>query len=66
MKFYMFRAAPLSIIMSFSLYTLQWYMSYIFADNLQAGLGWNLEFHLVPASKQSTQSDLYLMLYVQS
>ena len=27
-KLYMFRAAPLSIIRSFSLYTQQWYMSY--------------------------------------
>ena len=27
----MFRTVPLSIIRSFSLYTQQWYMSYIFA-----------------------------------
>jgi len=32
----MFRTIPLSIIMSFSLYTQQWYMSYSFADSLQA------------------------------
>ena len=29
----MFRAVPLSIISSFSLYTQQWYMSYRFADS---------------------------------
>jgi len=40
-KLYMFRTVPLSIIMSFSLYTQQWYMSYRFADSLQAGSGWN-------------------------
>ena len=31
----MFRAVPLSIIRSFSLYTEQWYMSYWFVDSLQ-------------------------------
>jgi len=31
-KLYMFRTLPLSIIISFSLYTQQWYMSYRFAD----------------------------------
>ena len=35
MKLYMFRTVPLSIIRSFSLYAQQWYMSYMFADNLQ-------------------------------
>jgi len=35
----MFRTVPLSIIRSFSLYTQQWYMSYRFADSLQAGSG---------------------------
>ena len=39
MKLYMFRTVPLSIIMSFSLYTQQWYISYRFADSLRAGLG---------------------------
>jgi len=39
MKIYMFRTVPLSIIRSFSLYTQQWYMSYRFADSLQAGSG---------------------------
>ena len=37
----MFRTVPLSIIRSFSLYTQQWYISYTFADSLQAGSGWN-------------------------
>ena len=41
MKLYMFWTVPLSIIRSFSLYTQQWYMSYRFADSLQAGSGWN-------------------------
>ena len=40
-KLYMFRAVPLSIIRSFSLYTQQWYMSYRFADSLRAGSGRN-------------------------
>jgi len=33
----MFRTVSLSIIGSFLLYTQQWYMSYRFADSLQAG-----------------------------
>jgi len=37
----MFRTVPLSIIRSFSLYTQKWYMSYRFADSLQAG-SWTL------------------------
>ena len=37
MKPYMFRTVPLSIIMSLSLYTEQWYMSYRYADSLRAG-----------------------------
>ena len=41
LKLEMFRTVPLSIIRSFSLYTQQWYMSYRFADSLQAGSGWN-------------------------
>jgi len=32
MKIYMFRTVPLPIIRGFSLYTQQWYMSYMFAD----------------------------------
>jgi len=35
MKLYMFRAAPLSTISSFSLYTQQWITSYKFADSLR-------------------------------
>jgi hypothetical protein len=35
----MFQTVPLSIIRSFSLYTQQWYMSFRFADSLQAGSG---------------------------
>jgi len=37
----MFRTDPLSIIRSFSLHTQQWYMSYRFADDLQAESGRN-------------------------
>ena len=37
----MFRTVPLSIIRSFSLYTQQWCMSYMFADSLRAGSGRN-------------------------
>jgi hypothetical protein len=37
----MFRAAPLSIIRSYSLYTQRWYMSYRFVDSLWAESGWN-------------------------
>ena len=37
----MFQTFPLSIIISFSLFTQQWYMSYRFADSLQAGSGRN-------------------------
>ena len=36
-KLYMFRTVPL-YIMSFSLYTQQWYMSYRFADSLRASV----------------------------
>jgi len=31
----MFRTVPLSIIRSFSLYTQQWYMLYMFTDNCE-------------------------------
>jgi len=37
----MIRTVPLAIIMSFSLYKQQWYMSYRFVDSLRAGSGWN-------------------------
>jgi len=44
------------------------YMSYSLADCLLKGMRWNsMEFHPVPASKQSTNLyDIYLMLCVQS
>jgi len=35
----MFRTVPLSITSSFSLYTQEWYMSYMFADSLRSGSG---------------------------
>ena len=35
-KLYMFRTVPLSIISSFSLCAQEWYMSYMFADSLEA------------------------------
>jgi hypothetical protein len=38
MKLYMFQTVPLSIVRRFSLYTLQWYMSYWFVDSLQAAM----------------------------
>jgi len=50
MKFYMFRTVPLSIIMSFSLYTQQWFMSDIFADSLRAGSGRNPSVLILLAS----------------
>ena len=40
MKLYIFRAVLLSIIRSFPLYTRQRYISYRFADSLQAGSEW--------------------------
>jgi len=48
----MFRTVPLSTIRSFSLYTQQCYMSYRFADRLQAGTGRN-RFRPVPARVSS-------------
>jgi hypothetical protein len=41
MNLYMFRAVPLSITRSFSLYTQQWYMSYSFPDSLRAVSSWS-------------------------
>jgi len=38
---YMFQTVPLSIVRSFLLYTQQQYMSYRFADSLEAGSGQN-------------------------
>ena len=53
----MFRTVPLSIIRSFSLYTQQWYMSYRFADSLQAGSGRSVLILL--ASCQANLYDIY-------
>ena len=50
----MFRTVPLSII-SFSLYTQQWYISYMFVDSLRAGSGRN-QFRPDPARKLSAVS----------
>jgi hypothetical protein len=67
-SFYMFRTVFPSIIRSSRLYTHNIrYMSYRLGDFLLAGTRWNCKFHLVPASKQSTNLyDIYLMLGVQS
>jgi len=47
----MFQTVPLAIIMSFTLYTQQWYMSYRFSDSLRAGFGIKLNmFQTVPLS----------------
>jgi hypothetical protein len=48
---YMFRTVPLPIIRSISLYTQQWYVSYMFSDCLQAGSGWNILIRLQAVSK---------------
>jgi len=60
-KIYMFRTVPLSIIMSFSLYTQQWYMSYRFADSLRdRKLSANLYGNPDPARKLSANLyDIY-------
>jgi len=59
MKLYVFRTVPLSIISSFSLYTQQWYMSYMFADSLLASRI-RMEFHPNPAHKLSANLyDIY-------
>jgi len=49
----MFRTFPLSIIGSFSLYTQQWYMSYSFADSLQAGSRRNSILILLASCQQT-------------
>jgi hypothetical protein len=51
---HMFRTVPLSIIMSFSLYTQQWCMSYRFADSLWAGSGWNARILLASCQQTCT------------
>ena len=52
MKLYMFWTVPLSPTRSFSLYTQQWYMSYWFADSLQAESGCSIL--ILPTSCQQT------------
>jgi hypothetical protein len=42
MKLYMFRTVPVSINRNFLLHTQQWYMSYRFDDNMQAGSEWSI------------------------
>ena len=49
----MFRTVPLSIIRSISLYTQQCYMSYRFADSLQAWSGWNSILILLASCQQT-------------
>ena len=57
----MFRKVPLSIVRSFPLYTQQWYMSYSFADSLQAGSGRNILILL--ASCQQTCMTYTIAMY---
>jgi len=54
----MFRAVPLSIIRSFSLYTQQWYRSYSFVDSLRAGSG-RSSVLILPASCQQNLYDIH-------
>ena len=54
----MFRAVPLSIVRSFSLYTQQWYISYRFADSLRAGSGRNW-FDCAAELNQFRPDDIY-------
>jgi len=58
----MFRTVPLSIIRSLVLYTQQWYMSYRFADSLQAGSGRSVLILL--ARCNCNLYDIYLLLCV--
>jgi len=47
MKLYMFQTISQFIIISFSLYTQQWFMSYKFADSCRAWSGWNCSSILI-------------------
>ena len=49
----MFQTVPLSIIRSFLLYTQQWYMSYRFADSMQAGSGQSSVLILLTSRQQT-------------
>ena len=53
MKLYMFRAVPLSIVRSISLYTQQRYMSYRFADSLRTDQD-GTQFYPDPVSDSSS------------
>jgi hypothetical protein len=57
MKLYMFRTVPLSI-MSYSLYTQQWYMSYRFVDS-SSRIRMELQFHPDPAAARKLSTNLY-------
>jgi len=58
----MFRTFPLSIIRSFALYTQQWYISYRFAESLQAGSGWNCSSVLILLAS-CQQTCMYCCVY---
>jgi len=63
----MFRTVPLSIIMSFSLYTQQWYMSHRFADSLRAGSGrnhMNCPKHVQFCSKDKFEKFVHLVCFI--
>jgi hypothetical protein len=57
MKLYMLRTVPLSIIRNFSLYTQQWYVSYMFVDSFRAGSGWNILILLLTKSEFTWVAD---------
>jgi len=56
-KLYMFRTVPLSIIRSFSLYTQQWYMSYMFADSCQLSANMYDMYHCCVYSEKLMMMD---------
>jgi hypothetical protein len=62
----MFRTVFPSIIRSLRLYTQHQVYVMQVLWLLASGNEMELQFHLVPASKQSAEFDIYLMLYVQS
>jgi len=62
-KLYMFRAVPLSIMRSFSLYTQQWYMSYRFADSLRARQR-NFLKHVEFYSKNKFEKSVHLIGFI--
>jgi len=57
----MFRTVPLSIIRSFSLYTQQWYVSYMFADSLRSAGSGRSSVQILLASCQQTR--MYCCVY---